>query len=106
MRFSCHVGHGYTGESLEDQYVREVEAALWTAIRQLVESAELHRRIAARLRETASTGRAAEYEQRVVETERRAEVIRELLVNDRVAGMLPRRGAKAGGARVGDGGAA
>ena len=86
--YTCHVGHGYTGESLEDQYVREVEAALWTAMRQLVEAAELHRRIANRLRETGTHGRAAEYEQKALETERRAQIIRDLLVNDRVGGLV------------------
>jgi two-component system chemotaxis response regulator CheB len=87
MRYSCHVGHGYTGETLEDQYVREVEAALWTAMRHLMESAELHRRLATRMRESGPAERAADYEQRAVDTERRAQVIRDLLVNGRVGGV-------------------
>jgi two-component system chemotaxis response regulator CheB len=91
MRYSCHVGHGYTGESLEEQYVREVEAALWSAMRHLVESAELHRRLAARMRESGPADRAADYEQRATETEHRAAVIRDLLVKDRVGGLIGRR---------------
>jgi two-component system chemotaxis response regulator CheB len=92
LRYSCHVGHGYTGETLEDQYVREVEAALWTAMRQLVESAELHRRLANRMRESGPADRADDYEQRARDTERRAQIIRDLLVNDRVGGLLSRAG--------------
>jgi two-component system chemotaxis response regulator CheB len=91
LRYSCHVGHGYTGESLEDQYVREVEAALWSAMRHLVENAELHRRLARRMRESGPVDRAEDYDQRAAETERRAAVIRDLLVNDRVGGLVGRR---------------
>jgi two-component system chemotaxis response regulator CheB len=101
MRYSCHVGHGYTGESLEEQYVREVEVALWTAMRQLVESAELHRRLAQRMRESGPAERAADYEERAAETERRAAVIRDLLVKDRVGGLLGRR-SEAGASRPTD----
>ena len=97
MRYSCHVGHGYTGETLEDQYVREVESALWAAMRQLVESAELHRRLATRMRETGPAERAAEYEQRALDSERRAEVIRDLLVKDRVGNLVGGGGGGGGG---------
>ena len=100
-RYSCHVGHGYTGETLEDQYVRDVEAALWTAMRHMVETAELHRRLAHRMRESGPAERAGDYEARARETERRAEVLRDLLVNDRLGGLLARRGANAGGETVG-----
>ena len=92
LRYSCHVGHGYTGETLEEQYIREVEAALWTALRQLVESAELHRRLATRMRETGPADRAEAYEQRALEAKRRAQVVRELLVNDRVSDLVGRMG--------------
>jgi two-component system chemotaxis response regulator CheB len=91
--YTCHVGHGYTGEALEDQYVREVEAALWTAMRQLMETAKLHRRLAERMRESGQVERAGAYAERAAETERRAEVIRALLVNDRVGGLVGRAGA-------------
>ena len=90
LRYSCHLGHGYTGETLEDQYMREVEAALWTAMRQMVETAELHRRLATRMRETGPARRAEDYEQRAQETERRAAVLRDLLVNDRIGGLISR----------------
>ncbi|MEZ0266483.1 MAG: chemotaxis protein CheB [Phycisphaerae bacterium] len=90
LRYSCHVGHGYTGETLEDQYVREVEAALWTAMRQMAETAKLHRRLADRMRESGPADRADDYEQRARDTERRAAVLRELLVNDRVGALVGR----------------
>ena len=90
LRYSCHLGHAYTGESLEDQYVHEVEAALWTAMRHMMEQAELHQRLARRMRESGPADRAEEYEARARETERRAAVLRDLLVNDRVGGLVRR----------------
>ena len=90
MRYSCHLGHGYTGETLQDAYVREVEAALWSAMRHMIETAELHRRLAVRLRESGPKDRAEDYEQRAQESERRAAVLRDLLVNDRVGGLIGR----------------
>jgi len=90
LRYSCHLGHGYTGETLDDQYVREVEAALWTAMRQMAETAKLHRRLADRMRESGPADRADDYEQRARDTERRAAVLRDLLVSDRVGALIGR----------------
>src|SRR5262249_31464930 len=36
-RFRCHVGHGYTAEGLMAKQDEQVEAALWTAVRELEE---------------------------------------------------------------------
>lgn len=90
LRYTCHQGHAYSGESLEDQYVREVEAALWTAMRHMIEAAELNRRLAGRMRETGLADRAADYTARAQETERRVAVLRELLVHDRIGNLVGR----------------
>jgi two-component system chemotaxis response regulator CheB len=90
MHYSCHVGHTYTGESLEDQYAREVEAALWTSMRHLVENAELHRRIARRLRDAGLADRVDNYLSRAEETERQAQVVRDLLLNGRARDLAAR----------------
>jgi hypothetical protein len=94
LRYSCHLGHGYTGETLEDQYVREVEAAIWTAMRHLVENARLHRRLAQRMRDNQLGNRAEDYEGRAIESERRAAVLRDLLFNNRIGELIGRRGGR------------
>jgi two-component system chemotaxis response regulator CheB len=101
LRYTCHLGHAYTGESLEDAQIREVEAALWTAMRNLVESAEVHRRLARRMRISGPVERAADYEARAEETERRAALIRELLLNDRVGGLIGGGGSRGAGQKAG-----
>src|SRR5260221_12660946 len=51
LRFRCHVGHGYTAESLHSIQTHEVEQALWTALRALEENAALRRRMADRVKQ-------------------------------------------------------
>jgi two-component system chemotaxis response regulator CheB len=45
VRFRCHVGHGYSGQTLVALQDAEVEQALWTSVRLLEEQSELHRRM-------------------------------------------------------------
>ena len=35
VRFECHVGHGYSPQSLDEEKGQALEVALWTALRQL-----------------------------------------------------------------------
>ncbi|HEY0524530.1 MAG TPA: chemotaxis protein CheB [Stellaceae bacterium] len=48
LRFRCRVGHAYSHESLAAFQVEGLDAALWTALRALKESAALSRRLAER----------------------------------------------------------
>src|SRR5262249_59544145 len=48
LRFECHVGHGFTLNSLMAEQTAEVEAALWASIRALEESEALARQMARR----------------------------------------------------------
>jgi two-component system, chemotaxis family, protein-glutamate methylesterase/glutaminase len=48
LRFKCHVGHAYSPESLEAGHAQTVEMALWAALRNLQERAELFRRLSRR----------------------------------------------------------
>jgi two-component system chemotaxis response regulator CheB len=50
MRFRCRVGHAYTAEHLAVEQDDKIEASLWAAMRTLEESAELKKKLAARLR--------------------------------------------------------
>jgi two-component system chemotaxis response regulator CheB len=80
LRFRCHVGHGFSGESLAENQSDSLEAALWGALRALEEQAELRRRMAhgARLREQEHI--AENYEQQARDTEARADLIRKTLL--------------------------
>jgi two-component system chemotaxis response regulator CheB len=46
--YRCHVGHGYSHDTLLAQQAMEIEQALWTAVRAFEERAELLRRTADR----------------------------------------------------------
>jgi two-component system chemotaxis response regulator CheB len=48
VRFACRVGHVYSPESLVSEQGKELEKALWTALRGLEERADLYRRMARR----------------------------------------------------------
>ncbi len=47
VRFRCHVGHAYNGESLLAEQTERLEAALWTAVRTFKEKSVLGRQLAA-----------------------------------------------------------
>jgi two-component system chemotaxis response regulator CheB len=48
VRFACRVGHVYSPESLVSEQGKQLEKALWTALRGLEERADLYRRMARR----------------------------------------------------------
>ncbi len=50
FRFRCHLGHAFTGASLLAGQERNVEEALWSALRGLDENAGLNRRMAEKAR--------------------------------------------------------
>jgi two-component system chemotaxis response regulator CheB len=50
LRYRCHVGHGYTAESLMAAQGEKLEDALWSALRALEETAGMRRRMANRAR--------------------------------------------------------
>jgi len=80
LRYRCHVGHGYTSDSLVSEQMRNLEAALWTALRALEENAELNRRMAARAQQANLAGLLESYQQRAMVAEERANVIRDILL--------------------------
>jgi two-component system, chemotaxis family, protein-glutamate methylesterase/glutaminase len=71
--FRCHVGHAYSGEVLASHQNEELEAALWSAVRVLDEHAALLRRL-------GQTTPVGNFEERAVETERKAKLIRNTLL--------------------------
>ena len=45
LRFRCRVGHAFSGDGVRAGYTESVEAALWSAVRSLEESAALENRL-------------------------------------------------------------
>jgi two-component system, chemotaxis family, protein-glutamate methylesterase/glutaminase len=82
IRFQCHVGHGFNGESLVAAQSDELEGALWAALRLLEENAVLRRRMADRVRVRGMSAIADSYEEHARDSDARAKVLRRLLVTD------------------------
>jgi two-component system chemotaxis response regulator CheB len=85
LRFRCHLGHGYTGESLSEQQVKNIENAMWMAMRTLEESAALRRRLAERTRGSGMNLLASGYEEQAQAALDRAALIRAVLMEDKPA---------------------
>jgi two-component system chemotaxis response regulator CheB len=79
LRFRCHVGHGFTAESLSARQEFALEAAMWTALRALEEHSALCRRMAERAEERKLGGLASRYRRDADEGAARADVIRSAL---------------------------
>jgi two-component system chemotaxis response regulator CheB len=88
VHYRCHVGHAYTAESLVASQDGEVEAALWTALRTLEETAALRRRLANNARNRNMHHVARGYEERAHQIEQRAGVIRKVLLSDDLPARL------------------
>ena len=85
LKYRCHVGHAYTPEGLVAEQARALEVALWTGLRALEEYAALRRRMARRARSGNWAAIALDYERQSEEAEARAALIRQGLIDDRVA---------------------
>lgn len=97
VRYRCHVGHGYSSESLSGKLAESVEQAAWAAVRTLQESASLAERMHRRAVVNDHRRMAERYAARAHEAREQAEVIRAALLAHSVSG----EGAVAG-AGVGD----
>jgi two-component system, chemotaxis family, protein-glutamate methylesterase/glutaminase len=80
LRFRCHVGHAFSGESLDAGQAEELEAALWSAVRSLEEREMLLRRLAQNARRQKHDLTAAEFEKRCREIAPAAKIIRSILL--------------------------
>lgn len=83
VRFRCRVGHAWTSEALLASQAETLDAALWTALRALEESASLSRQLAERARSRGNDRLAERMGDNAVVAERRAETIRAVLLQDR-----------------------
>jgi two-component system, chemotaxis family, protein-glutamate methylesterase/glutaminase len=86
VRFRCRVGHAWTSEALLGRQAETLDAALWTALRALEESASLSTQLAARARARGNDRLAERMADHAELAERRASTIRNVLLQDREAG--------------------
>lgn len=82
LRFRCRTGHAFSVESLLSQQSDALEEALWSAMRALEENAALTRRIAERARKRDQHTIVKRYEEKEQLAQQRAEVIRQVLLNN------------------------
>jgi two-component system chemotaxis response regulator CheB len=82
FRFRCRTGHAYSPETLLAKQSESLEDALWIAIRALEEKASLADRMAKRMRSRNQNLSAQRLEQEVVDAERRAEIIRNVVIQN------------------------
>jgi two-component system chemotaxis response regulator CheB len=81
VRYRCHVGHGFTEDSLLASQNGKLEETLWSALRALEESLELRRRMAERGRQRNLHAIVPGLEQEIRELEKRADGLRGLLLD-------------------------
>jgi two-component system chemotaxis response regulator CheB len=108
LRFRCHVGHVYLGETLLAEKSALLEAALWTAVRSFKEKSILAVQLASRARETNDPKSAARWEDEGRLADHYALVIQQHLLNvpdpppgvttERPAVVAPAEGGPAKGA--------
>lgn len=84
LRYRCHVGHSYTEESFLSEKTDELESALWTALRSLQEHAVILKRMMSQAEKRGHKISAKRIGENHTEAERRAAVIREVLLNSSI----------------------
>lgn len=80
--YRCRVGHGFTEKALLSEQKEALETALWSALRALEENASLTRRMAVRMDSRQQPQLARRFAEQAEETERRAMVIRTVLMGN------------------------
>ena len=75
LRFRCHVGHAYNGETLLAEQTEALEAALWTAVRTFRERSVLACQLAERERGQGNAAGAARHEEQAQQAERYGSLI-------------------------------
>jgi two-component system chemotaxis response regulator CheB len=77
QQFRCHVGHTYAPEALLGGMSNNLENALWSAVRALVERATLNRQMAKRHRDNGREKWAQSMEEQAAQDDRYMRMIRE-----------------------------
>lgn len=80
LELRCHVGHSFTGEVLSKGQNRNIETALWTAIRLMEEKVTFSRQLAERKREQSMQGGADAHEREAVALDEQITRLRDMIV--------------------------
>jgi two-component system chemotaxis response regulator CheB len=83
VRFRCRVGHAWTSDGLLARQTETLDAALWTALRALEESASLSAQLAERARARGNARLAEKLSDNAKLALRRSRTIRDVLTEDR-----------------------
>ena len=81
VRYRCHVGHGFTADSLRDGMDEKLEETLWSALRAIEEGIALRSRMRERAKTQHLKAFASSLDSEVAEMEQRANALRQLLLN-------------------------
>jgi two-component system, chemotaxis family, protein-glutamate methylesterase/glutaminase len=82
IRFRCHTGHAYSLDSLLAESSERTEDGLWNAVRSMQESVLLLENTAAQLGDGQDQETARALQQKVKDLRRRAEVVRQVAMNN------------------------
>jgi two-component system chemotaxis response regulator CheB len=85
-RYRCSVGHVFSIESLAAEQARQLEGALWTAVRALEDRAELLRQMATSAKSAHRSHSTRAFERQAADLLRRSQIIRDAIERTRVAG--------------------
>lgn len=91
LRFRCRTGHAYSSGTLLAEQSEALEEALWIALRALEESSALAARLAEKARDRQHLKSAERFEEQSQDAQKRANVIREALLNDPQVKVLNHR---------------
>jgi len=81
QRFRCHTGHAYTLEALLSVMDEKIEDTLWSAVRAIEERVMLTEHAASHARQSGGDGAESELLRRAEAAQRRADLIRQALMN-------------------------
>ncbi len=80
LRFRCHVGHIYLGETLLAEQTAALEVALWTAVRTFKEKSVLARQLAGRSQQGNDSEGARRFHEEARLADKYAELIQQHLL--------------------------
>lgn len=81
LKLRCHVGHSFTGEVFSAEQSRNIESALWTAIRIMEEKVSFSRQLADRKRKQSLLNAADAYEKEANALDSGVTKVRDLIVS-------------------------
>jgi two-component system chemotaxis response regulator CheB len=82
-RFRCHTGHAYSLDTLLAEISQSVEESLWNSLRAIEETELLLDHMAAHLRESSDADALTFVEQKVQESKRQQQLVRQALMKHR-----------------------